>query len=151
MTPDQIQLTDRFDEIIPLDLCREIRERVAEQGTNLQALYMTGSVRSAATLAVLGPRTLLAVLLKDGTVLLSLVERRFLTRCLSGRWPIFLPVVCRTVQEAVLHLTPFQREDYDAGRWPSEDIAAKVRWVIAQSTGVSFATVTSEKRIDQLT
>jgi len=51
------------------------------------------------------------------------------------------PVYCETVLEAALYLTPFKQVDFKAGLWPQEEIAAKVRMIIACSAGVRFQDV----------
>jgi len=54
------------------------------------------------------------------------------------------------VREAVLHLTPFRRQDYERGFWTSEEIAAKVRLIVARATGTPFPLVTNDTRLDTL-
>ena len=60
------------------------------------------------------------------------------------------PIACETVHEAVLRLTPFRREDYQAGLRPREELAAKVRLIISEATGVPFAEIHQIHRPDGL-
>jgi len=49
-----------------------------------------------------------------------------------------------------LQLTRFKVEDYKAGYWPSEEIDAKVRQMIAVSSGVSFQAINSDTKWGEL-
>jgi hypothetical protein len=59
-------------------------------------------------------------------------------------------MVSGRVHEAVLRLTPFRHEDFRAGRWPKDEIAAKVRLVLAESSGVSFDRIKNETVLEDL-
>ena len=63
---------------------------------------------------------------------------------------IYPPIGCQTLQEAALQLTPFRKEDYQAGLWPHEDIAGKVRLVICEAIGMPFEAVKEESRLSEL-
>lgn len=149
-TADEITLAQRFEELITATERRQVWQQLADEGITLPALELTASARLLATVAVLGPLSLVAVLLRDGLVLLSVGEAGLLTYRLTRRWAVHPPSGCETVREAVLHLTPFRRQDSEAGLWPHEEIAAKVRLIVARATGMPFASVTEDTRLDSL-
>jgi len=93
---------------------------------------------------VLVPVIMLACILRNWSILLSLAELSVLARRVTRPWAVQPPVACETVREATLHLTPFTREDYQAGLWPREEVAAKVRWIVSRAVGVPFESVTDE-------
>jgi hypothetical protein len=43
-----------------------------------------------------------------------------------------------------LTVTPFTHEDFKAGLWPREEIAAKVRLLVAKAAGLPVDSVTEE-------
>ena len=77
--------------------------------------------------------------------MLGLLARK-VTRPLT----IHPPIGCETMQEAALHLTPFRHEDYKAGLWPREDIAARVRWILARELHIPFEAITEKTSLADL-
>jgi hypothetical protein len=143
---DELTSSARFDRLIAADERRRVWQKLREAGFDLPELTLSSRVFLAAALIVMAPVALLAYFL-NWTVVLSLAELGLLARKVTRPLAIYPPIGCETVQEAVLHLTPFRQEDYKAGLWPREDIAAKVRWITARAAGLPFETVTNETRL----
>src|SRR5262249_27100351 len=135
--------------LIPLSKRRHIWHQLRQAGYDLPGLALSDGLL-AALLIVLGPLAFLGILLKGWLMLLSLPELGMLVYKLTRPFAIHARIGCETVHEAVLQLTPFERTDYLAGLWSSEDIAAKVRLEIAEALNVPFASITNETRLCDL-
>jgi hypothetical protein len=147
--PSEMSLADRIDQLIPYRERRRVWCDLREAGFGLPGLCLSGPLRLAVTLLVLAPVASLTYLF--GWIgALHVLEFGKLAYWITRPWAVHPPIGCETVQEAVLHLTPFRQEDYAAGLWPREDIAAKVRWMFCQAAGRSFETVTEKTVIADL-
>lgn len=149
-TPDQITPPRPFAVLIPPQDRRRVWQDLRAAGYDLPELHLPASVGLLVAILVLLPVALAAFALKNWTVLLSLGELGLLARRITRPWATQPPIGCETVQEAVILLTPFTRADYQAGLWPQEEIAAKVRRIVAQATGVPFAEITDQTRLDDI-
>src|SRR5262249_6458769 len=129
---------------------RRVWQDLRTAGFDVPELALSAYVRLVVTLLVLLPVALVAYAWSNWTVLLSLGELGLLARRLTRPWAIYPPFGCETVQEAVVQLTPFTHADYQAGLWPREEIAAKVRWIVAEVTGVPFEKVTEQTRLNYI-
>lgn len=150
LTGSDVQQSDRFQAIVPPRDRRQVWRKLRDDGFELPGLVLSSRVLLFVTICVLAPVLVLYVVVKNWTAFFSLGELGFLARRLTRPWAIHPPVGCETVREAVLHLTPFSQEDYEAGLWPREDIADKVRLIVARATGTPFDSVTEETRLDDI-
>jgi hypothetical protein len=133
-----IKPTDRLEDLIPLRDRRQVWQDLQAAGFNLPGLGLSKRVLLVALALVVGPVLLLALALRTASVVLSMIELGVLSYRLTRPLAVHPPVYCETVPEAALYSTPFKMTDYKAGLWPPEEIAAKVRLIIAQAAGVRF-------------
>ena len=149
LSPADIAPTKQLETLIlPKERSRVWRE-LADAGLRLPSLKLSPPVFWTLTVFVLTPLLLLAFVLKTWAIFFSLPELSLLLHKLTRRFAIHPPKHL-TVYEAALSLTPFRHEDYKAGLWPAEDIADKVRLVIAVSTGAPFDSLCGKTRIAEL-
>jgi hypothetical protein len=143
--------SDRIDAIIPPEHRRRVWRELQKAGFKLPGLCLSWGVFAIATLLVLGPTALLALYLRDWSYsLVTLVGFGFLAYRLTRPWAIHAPHGCETLCEAATYLTPFSPEDYKVGLWTREEVAAKVRQVLADSAGIPVENVKGETPILKL-
>jgi hypothetical protein len=138
IVPDRTQEitpTQRFDQLIPLAERRRVWQQLQQVGFVLPPLRLPSRVVLASTCIVLAPVALL-VLLINWSFAFTAVELYIWARRITRPMAVEVPAGCQTVQEAVLQLTPFRRQDYMAGLWPREAIALRVRMLFARAAGV---------------
>ncbi len=87
------------------------------------------------------------VFLFNWTAIFNAIVLGLLGRSATRPLAVHPPRGCRTIEEAVVCITPFSREDYKAGLWPPEAIAAKVRWLVAWEALLPMDAVTDETRL----
>lgn len=149
LPPAEFAPTKKLETLISRQERRRVWTELAAVGYPLPALGLSAPVFWIASIFVLGPLLVLVFLVKTWAVVLSLPELALLVHKITRRLAIHPPMNL-TVYEAALGLTPFRREDYDAGLWPAEDVAEKVRFVISISTGRAFDSIRAEDRIVDL-
>jgi hypothetical protein len=162
-----IRKSDRLDTIIPREHRRRVWQQFKAAGFLLPDLTLPPSDVGHASdlrcflgcfaILFLGPPLLIimffAKLLRSsrlGGIHSFLCNQIFPGMRVNQEMAIHPPVGCETVQEAVLHLTRFKIKDYKAGLWPSADLAAKVRQIFSQHSGVPFASISTGTPITEL-
>jgi hypothetical protein len=162
LSQKEFRMSDRIEDIITPQERRRIWQELRVAGYDLPELNLPLSQIPQGTgiycLLVFGAVLVLGLPLLFLVLIAKLLPFAFLKRiqALLIDWifpgnpdnplAIHAPVGCETVEEAVLQLTPFRVEDYKAGLWPRETLAAKVRQIVATSSGVSFQAIQSETR-----
>ena len=147
--PEQIVPTQGLDELIPPVERRRVWQELSDAGLTLAPLSLPSRIFLEAACVVLAPVALL-VLLVNWSFVCTAVELYIWAQRVTRPLATQVPAGCKTVQEAVLHLTPFRREDYEAGLWPREAIALKVRLLCAKVTGLPLESVKDETRLTDL-
>jgi len=64
----------------------------------------------------------------------------------SVRWPTGY----ETMEELAISQVHYNAEDAAAGLWPREEIAAKVRWIVAAQSGARFSEITEDTNLYDL-
>jgi hypothetical protein len=147
--PEEITPAARFDTLIPPEDRRHTWHQLHEAGFDLPPLMLSSRVFLAAAFIVLAPVALLAHFFSWSFVF-SVAELGLLAHKVTRPLAIHPPIGCETMQEAALQLTPFRQEDYKAGLWPREDIAAKVQLIVARELGIQFEAITAETSLANL-
>jgi len=129
---------------------RRVWQQLRTAGFALPGLTLSGPVFILVAAVVMFPAWLIVLTVKGWTALFSLAELVLLSHKVTRPLAIHPPLGCETVHEAVLELTPFRHEDYQAGLWPPEEITAKVRQMVAEVAGVSFEEIRPETRLCEL-
>ena len=145
-----ISPADRFELIIPPEERRRVWDDLQAAGYELPRLQRSPGLVLVVMVLVLAPVALLVLSLRDWAIGLCVIELAFVAVRLTRRWAIHPPIGCETVLEALLQLRPFRREDYRAGRWPREEIAAKVRFIVARCAGLPFDAIKDETSLAEL-
>ncbi|OAI45602.1 hypothetical protein AYO44_12730 [Planctomycetaceae bacterium SCGC AG-212-F19] len=147
---ESISYSSHLATIIPPWSRRRVWQQLRTAGLALPALTLSGPVFILVVTVVMFPAWLIVLTVKGWTAIFSLAELVLLSHKVTRPLAIHSPIGCETVEEAVLQSTPFRHEDYRAGLWPPEDIASKVRLMVAKAAGVSFATITPQTRLCDL-
>ena len=151
LLPEQnLHMSDRIEAIIPAEERRRVWRDLQLAGFELPELTLSPHVFAIAAVLVLAPVLLLVLSLRKWFMLLSLVELSLLAHRLTRPLAIYPPYGCQTVQQLVLHLSRFLPEDYKAGLWTHEEIAAKVRQIFAESAGIPVENIKDETPLVEL-
>ncbi len=149
--PEQnLRMSDRIEAIIPAEERRRVWRDLQLAGFDLPELALSPHVFAIAAVLVLAPVLLLVLSLRKLSLLLSLVELSLLAHRLTRPLAIYPPYGCQTVQQLVLHLSRFLPEDYRAGLWTHEEIAAKVRQIFAEAAGVPVQNIADDTPLVEL-
>lgn len=144
---ESISYSARLASIIPPYRRRRVWRHLRAAGFALPGLTLSGPVLIVVVTIILFPAWLIILTVKGWMALFSLAELVVLSHKVTRPLAIHPPIGCETVHEAVLELTPFRHEDYRAGLWPPEEIGAKVRLIVAEATGMPFATITPQTKL----
>jgi hypothetical protein len=145
-----VQLSDRIEAIIPADERRRVWRGLQSAGFDLPELTLSSRVFVIAAALVLGPVLLLVLSLRKWSMLLSSVELSLLAHRLTRPLAIYPPYGCETVQQLVLRFSRFLPEDYKVGLWTHNEVAAKVRQIVAERAGVPFEKVEDDTPLMEL-
>jgi hypothetical protein len=143
----EISLSARLDSLVPSSERRRAWQELQAAGWELPELQRRTGVFAISALLVFAPVVLLALSLRTWSVVLSLIELSWVAHRLTRPLAVHPPIGCETVRELVLGWTPFRHEDYRAGLWPQEEIAAKVRLIISRAAGVPFADIKNDTKL----
>jgi hypothetical protein len=146
---EEILPSSRFDAIIERPIRRQVWEVLRAWNLPLPPLGLTSGAFLGVAFVVLAPLALLAFLV-HWSVLLSLAEISMLARWVTRPWAVHPPDDCQTIREAAISITPFRLDDYRAGLWPREEIAAKVRMLVARTACVPLSSVKDDSRLMDL-
>jgi hypothetical protein len=146
----EISPNDRLDAIVAKEQRQRVWQELRAAGWELPELVRSAGVVFLAALLISAAVAFVALFLRTWSALLVLLDWSWLARKLTQPLAVHPPVACETVREAVLHLTPFRREDYQAGLWPREELAAKVRLIISKAAGVPFAQIRDDSKLCDL-
>jgi hypothetical protein len=146
---DEISLADRLDMLIPSEDRRRVWQDLKDSGFDLPALRVSAHTFVVAAFLVFIP-ALLTLMFQGWSLALCWAKIGMFTRKLTRPFAIHPPPGCTTIREAVLHLSQFRMEDYRAGLWTPEDIASKVRHIIALASGVPLKALTDKTKIFEL-
>jgi hypothetical protein len=146
----RIRPETRFVDIIPRRDRRRVWRELQSRGYRLPALQLPGYLILWGTLSVVIRSAAVAWLFKNPLFAAVGLPFAILTWFLARPLAVRPSLGCETIREAVLHVTPFRRVDYEAGLWPRADISAKVRLIIACAAGVPFDRVREDTRFTDL-
>jgi hypothetical protein len=147
---NNLRMSDRVESIIPADERRRVWRDLQLAGFDLPELRLSPRIFIVAAVLVLAPVLLLVLSLRKWSLLLTLVELSALAHRLTRPLAIYPPYGCETVQQLVLHLSRFLAEDYKAGLWTHEEIAAKVRQIFAEIAGVPVENIKDDTLLVEL-
>ena len=150
VAPDQVRSDTRFDASIPRRMRRRVWRELARRGFALPPLVLSPSVAGFILFSALARSAMLAWLLNNVVFMWAILPFALLSYFLTRPFAVHPQPGCETVREAVFYVTPFRRADYEAGLWPREDLAIKVRSIIADALGLPLVNVREESRLVEL-
>ena len=150
VAPERVRPDARFEEIIPRNVRRKVWHQLGRRGFQLPALGLSTRLRWISFFLVLARSAALAWLFQHAVFALAALPFALVTRWLIRPLAVYPPPAYQTVWDAIIRVTPFRRVDYEAGLWRREDIATKVRAIIADLIGLSLDKVREDSRIVDL-
>jgi hypothetical protein len=145
-----VRMTDRIEALIPPEQRRQVWQELQQAGFELPELRLSPRVFMIAAALVLAPVLLLVLSLRKWSMILCLFELSVIAHRLTRPLAIYPPLGYETIQQLVVHLSRFTMEDYKAGLWTQEEIAARVRQILADTAGVSVERITRDTRLEEL-
>jgi hypothetical protein len=146
----QVHPEASLESLIPAHRRREVWRHLRRQGLRVPALELAPRERLWQVFGVLKTAVSLALWLRRWPALLVAFPLGLVAYGLSRRRAVHFPLGLRTVREVVLYVTSF-REHSDSGyRWTSNEIATKVRLIVAESLGLPLDAVQPEKTLAEL-
>jgi hypothetical protein len=146
----QLSAGDDLDSVFPIEQRRAIWSRMQQDGFRLPELQLAPHVFLLAATMVIAPLVLLALALHTGFVCLSIFELSFLAYRLTRPYAIYLPGYCRTAGQAALCRKDLRAADGQPLPWTRDEIAMKVRMVIAESVRLPMEKLTEDTRLFDL-
>jgi hypothetical protein len=124
--------------LIPRQHRRDVWRRLRDDGLDLPPLMLNPSEFGVAAITVLKTAASVALAVNGWAGLLSIIPLGVLANRVTRPLAVVLPPNVRTVGDLVLCLTSY-RDHRDSGyRWSRGDIAWRVRFLVAQSCGLSL-------------
>ena len=93
---------------------------------------------------------LLALLLQDWLAFLLFIDLGLIAYKMSRPYAVHMNLAPRTVGELVLYLTSLKNHKHCGYRWTRNEIALKVRFIIAEQLGLRMDDVQPETRFTDL-
>lgn len=142
--------TTPLESLIPIEQRREVWRHLRQQGLRIPALQLPDTERRRTVLGVLRTTVSFALGFQKWPALLVAVPLGLIAYGLSRRRAVCFPPGLRTVGDMVLYLTCFHAHRSSGYRWTRNEIATKVRLVIAESLGLTLDDVRPEKTLTEL-
>jgi hypothetical protein len=143
-------------ELVPAGQRRRVWRQLRARGLRLPSLVLSSQVRRAGLLALATTAVSVALCLRlDAGVRLDIglcvvVPLGLVAYLLSRPCAVHLPYGLRTVEELVLYAVDFRRHKDSGYRWTHNEIALKVRLVLAECLDVALEEVQPEKTLTEL-
>jgi hypothetical protein len=142
--------SEELEAVLPLEDRRITWRELQSADFDLPELEVSPQVFWIAGLMVLTPLGLLCLASRTWFVIWSFVELTFLAYKLTRPLAVHPPAWCRTVGQAALCLRYVRTPDGQGVPWTREEIAERVRMIIAESANVPIDQVTEDARLTDL-
>jgi hypothetical protein len=142
--------SEELEAILPLEDRRTAWRELQSAGFDLPGLEVSPQVFWIAALMVLTPLGLLCLASRTWFVIWSFVELTFLAYKLTRPLAVHPPAWCRTVGQAALCLRQVRTPDGRGVPWTREEIAERIRMIIAESANLPIDQVTNDARLTDL-
>jgi hypothetical protein len=136
--------------LLPVERRRELWRQMRLQGVPLPGLRLTRPACRWYTLAVVTTVLAFALWLQKWSALLLATSLGQFAYKLSRRHAVYFPLGLGTVGELVLYMTSFREHKSSGYRPTHNEIAFKVRQIIAECVGVPLDAVQPETNLNQL-
>jgi len=139
-----------LETLIPVHRRREVWRRLRRQGLRVPALRLAPRERAWEVFGVVKTAVSFALWLQKWPALLAAFPLGLVAYRVSRRRAVHFPLGLRTVGEMVLYLTSFREHSSSGYRWTRNEIATKVRLIVAESLGLPLDAVRPEKTLAEL-
>jgi hypothetical protein len=142
--------SEELETVLPLEDRRTTWRELQSAGFDLPELEVSPKIFWIAVLMVLTPLGLLCLASRTWFVIWSFVECTFLAYKLTRPVAVHPPAWCQTLGQAALCLRYIRTPDGRGVPWTREEIAERVRMIIAESANVPIDQVTEDARLTDL-
>jgi hypothetical protein len=142
--------SEELEAVLPLEDRRSTWRKLQSAGFKLPELEVTPLVFWNVALMVLTTLGLLCLASRTWFVIWSIVELTFLAYKLTRPLAVHPPDWCRTVRQAALCLRCVRTPDGRDVPWTREEIAERVRMIVAESANLPIDKVTEDARFTDL-
>ena len=139
-----------LEALIPMRERREVWRRLRRQGLRVPPLELATDDLAWNALGVLKATVSIALGLQKWPALLAALPLALLAYFASRRRAVHFPLGLRTVGELVFYLTSFPEHQGSGYRWTHNEVAFKVRLVVAESLGLTLNAVRPESTFAEL-
>jgi hypothetical protein len=133
-----------LEALLPVAQRRHLWQRLRERGLKVHALQLSDRDHRRYALAVLMRTASLAFCVRSWFALLVAVPLGLFAFWVSRRRAVHFPLGLKTVGELVIYMTRFPDHKGSGYRWTRNEIALKVRLIIAESSGVPLEKIQPE-------
>jgi hypothetical protein len=140
----------KLEWVLPVERRRELWLAMQRNGLRLPALELPPEAGWLGCLVLTIPKVAFVFLLGWCLGSLAAVAAVVLFVLLSRPWQTRFPACLRTVGDLTLYVTDYAEHRASGYRWTHDEIAFKVRVVIAESLGVSLDEVRTESTFREL-
>jgi hypothetical protein len=142
--------SEELEAVLPLEDRRATWRELQSAGFELPELKISPRVFWIAALMVLTPLGVLCLASRTWFVIFSIVELTYLAYKLTRPLAVYAPDWCRTVGQAALCLRDVRTPEGRGVPWTREEVAERVRMIVAERAGVAIGEVTEDTRLADL-
>ncbi len=139
-----------LESLVPLTVRRAVLTQLRRQGLRLPALELSERDRWCSVLHVLRATVSSTLYLQKWYALLVAFPAARAVHWASRRQAVHFPLGLRTVGELVIYATCFAEHRGSGYRWTRNEIALKVRLIVAESAGLPLEAVRPETKLAEL-
>jgi hypothetical protein len=139
-----------LETLLPMRGRREVWEHLQRQGLRLPPLELSERDRGRILLHALRMAASSALYLQRWYVLLLVFPLALVVSWASRRRAVHFPLGLRTVGEMVIYATCFAEHKCSGYRWTRNEIALKVRMIVATSAGLPLEAIQPETSFAEL-
>jgi hypothetical protein len=139
-----------LETLLPVTRRREVWRQLRRQGLRLPALELSERDRGRNLLRVLRAAVSTAFYLQRWYALLLAFPLALAVYWASRRRAVHFPLGLSTVGELVIYATCFAEHKGSGYRWTRNEIALKVRLIVAESVGLPLEAIQPERTLAEL-
>jgi hypothetical protein len=147
---EQIVPGESLEKLLPLEVRRALWRELRREGLDVPGLQLPSAFGLTAAGSVLLRTLTLTVLLRNLWALLTGLPLGVVTFLLTRPWAVRFPLGLRTAGELALWATRYSDHTDSGYNWTEEEIATKVRMVLAVSLNRQLDEIHMESTLDEL-
>jgi len=150
LSAQEIHRTDRIKSLIPAKDRRRVWRELRKAGFDFPSLRLSFSRFLISAIFVLIPVGLLALRFGEWCMPVSLAVLGIFGYWLTRPFAIEIPTGCETTYQAAYYVTRCTPETYQSGLWSPQEVAIKVRQVLAEASCVDFEDIKGDMTMEDL-